>query len=73
MAALHQLRYIPNKSERNWKLFYFDCSLVMAFRKCYRNEKDCTVKITSEASRGAGAQSVTENLTGCGFDSHSRR
>ena len=27
----------------------------------------------SEASRGAGAQSVTVKSTGCGFDPHSRR
>ena len=26
-----------------------------------------------EASRGAGAQSVAVNATGCGFDSHSKK
>ena len=29
--------------------------------------------ITFEASRGAGAQSVTVNASGCGFDPHSRK
>ena len=27
----------------------------------------------NKASRGAGAQSVTVNATGCGFDPHSRK
>ena len=29
--------------------------------------------LTFEASRGAGAQSVTVKSTGCGFDPHSRK
>ena len=30
------------------------------------------IKIVVEVSRGAGAQSVTVNATGCGFDPHSK-
>ena len=29
--------------------------------------------IQYEASRGAGAQNVTVTLTGCGFDTHSKK
>ena len=53
-------------------------STIFAFTQKHKFQIIESVKIIKilfvlEASRGAGAQSVTVKLTGCGFDPHSRR
>ena len=47
---------------------------IFSYSRSYYNFLTFSISVLSlEASRGAGAQSVTVNATGRGFDSHSRK